>query len=127
LDGRRRFEAAAAQHEEAEWNQHDIDQQHHNLPPAVAEQAEAHDVDPAPDPHPPPNLIPQQLIHMELLRLCLLRMLQSVKQGRVKRSFYGVKLKGYVHYMAQSAKHRQQQTRSKQITKRPARKTLAAC
>jgi hypothetical protein len=38
-----------------------------------------------------------------------------------------VKLQGYVHNMAQSAKHRQQQTRSKQTTKRPARKTLAAC
>jgi hypothetical protein len=38
----------------------------------------------------------------------------------------GDKLQGYVHNMAQSTKHRQQLTRSKQTTERPARKPLVA-
>jgi hypothetical protein len=38
-----------------------------------------------------------------------------------------VKLQGYVHNMAQPSKHRQQLTRNKQATERPARKTLATC
>jgi hypothetical protein len=60
----------------------------------------------------------RQRVQMQPMRYC---------RVPTRENCANVKLQGYVHNMAQSAKHRQQQTRSKQTTKRPARKTLAEC
>jgi hypothetical protein len=48
-------------------------------------------------------------------------------KGGFRGGFKESKLQDYVHNMAQTTKCMQQLTKSKQTTKRPARKPLAAC